>query len=187
MPLSMSCRISWRNRCCPLDWSPSGKLLSRTSIRSIAQVNRLFRCSIFIYKIYIDLLENDLVDLVMWVDLHDLLEIWYWVVLGTCEHLGLLNLVHEWTVSVRVGDNNTWLISQSVGNDDIVDLFEKEFLDVVDKRLILFREELLFLSFQFIIIRHLEITLTHIDNVLSLQKKLPSSHTLSRYWRHTHR
>jgi hypothetical protein len=51
-------------------------------------------------KKYIDFLENNLVDFMMGINFHDFFEIGDRVVLGTGEHLSLLNFVHERGVTI---------------------------------------------------------------------------------------
>ncbi len=76
-------------------------------------------------KKYIDFLENNLVDFMMGINFHDFFEIGDRVVLGTGEHLSLLNFVHERGVTIWVGDDDTWLVGESVGYDDVVDFFKE--------------------------------------------------------------
>jgi hypothetical protein len=73
-------------------------------------------------------------------------------------------------VTVGVSDNDTWFVSESVRDNDIVHLLKQQFLGIVDERFILLGQELKFLSLQFIIIRHLEISLTNVDNILLITK-----------------
>ena len=117
----------------------------------------------------------------MGVDFHDFFEVRDRVVLGAGEHLGFLDFVHEGGVTIRVSNHHTGFISESVGNDDIVDFFKQQLLSIIHQRLILLGQELLLLPLQLIIIRHLKITLTHINNILPYPNNIPSSHTPSGY------
>lgn len=101
------------------------------------------------------------------VDLEDLLEVGDWVVVAAgVEHLRLLDFVHEAAVAVGVSNNNARLVSQPVGDDHVVDLFEEDLLGVVHVGLVVPCEVFLHLALTFAVVRHLEVALANVDDVL---------------------
>jgi len=77
-----------------------------------------------------------------------------------------LNFIHERTVTIAIGNNNTWFISKSIGDNDVSNFLEEQFFGITNKGLILFSKELELLPLSLIIIRHLEIALADINNIL---------------------
>lgn len=74
------------------------------------------------------------------VDLKNLLEIRERVVVTVgIEHLGLLDLVHETAVAVGISDNHAGLSCKTVGNNNIINLLEKDFLSVFNEWLVSLR------------------------------------------------
>lgn len=129
-------------------------------------------------KQYVDLGEDDLVDLVVRVDFKNLLEVGHRVVVVfAVEHLGLLNLIHEGAVAVGIGDNNAGLSGESVGDDDVVHLLEKKLLGVFDVGLVLLGQELLNFTFALSVVRHLEVSLANVNDVLSYLGIIPCLRT----------
>lgn len=102
------------------------------------------------------------------VDLEDLLEVGEGVVVAVgVEHLRLLDLVHEAAVAVGIGDHHAGLGGESVRDDHVVHLLEQDLLGVFDEGLVFLCKEFLHFSLTFSVVRHLEVSLADVDDVLS--------------------
>lgn len=82
------------------------------------------------------------------------------------EHLSFLDFVHESAVTVFVGHHHAGFSRQSVGNDHVAHFLEQQFLCEFHVGLVLFGEEFLDFSLALSIIRHLEISLSYINDEL---------------------
>jgi hypothetical protein len=55
------------------------------------------------------------------------------------EHLSLLDLIHETAVTVGISYNHAWLSCETIGNYNIINLFEKDLLGVLYEWLVFLR------------------------------------------------
>lgn len=105
-----------------------------------------------------------------WVKFENSLRVGIWILSFLTVRVGLSlgNSFHVWGISVFRGDNNAWVINQSLGKSDGFEIIGEDLFQPVSQGSEHLLELLEFLSFQIIIIWELEVTLSDVGELLLL-------------------